>query len=232
MDFHYAMSLSEQMYGVQMKEDNWEEIALVAWALIGNKRVRIYRYRTSTQSVGNGEYVVTLPCNVDQIEAVTSDYEDFQKTHNIDPRSKRGSFITEQYIESQKRNKSVLYAKGSFLNYQRVGNQLIFNEPHRIVNILYKGEILDDNGLPDITDKEALAIATYTAYVFKYKEGLLTNNQNIINIANTLKQSWLTQCDQARTDYHYSQNDWNEILDAKVTWNRKIYNNSYKMFNG
>jgi hypothetical protein len=30
--------------------------------------------------------------------------------------------------------------------------------------VLYKGEVLDDNGLPDINDKEANAIAVYIAY--------------------------------------------------------------------
>jgi hypothetical protein len=47
------------------------------------------------------------------------------------------------------------------------------------VNILYKGILVDDEGLPEITDKEATAIATYIAYVIKFKEGLQTNNPNI-----------------------------------------------------
>jgi hypothetical protein len=38
-----------------------------------------------------------------------------------------------------------------------------------------------------ITDKEALAIATYIAYIKKYKEGLITNNGNIINLAQSLE---------------------------------------------
>jgi len=54
---------------------------------------------------------------------------------------------------------------------------------------------MDDDGLPQLTDKEATAIAKYIAYVKKYKEGLVTNNMNIINLANTLKQQWLQQCD-------------------------------------
>ena len=55
------------------------------------------------------------------------------------------------------------------------------------MNILYRGVILDDDGLPELNDKEALAIATYCAWVTKYKEGLLTNNANIVQMANTLK---------------------------------------------
>jgi len=39
---------------------------------------------------------------------------------------------------------------------------------------------MDDDGLPELTDKEATAIATYIAYITKFKEGLITNNPNII----------------------------------------------------
>jgi len=57
---------------------------------------------------------------------------------------------------------------------------LYFDKPYGKVNILYRGLILDDNGLPEITDKEALALATYCAYVIKFKEGIKTNNANIM----------------------------------------------------
>ena len=30
-DFHYGMSLMNSLYGINMSEDEWEEIALVGW---------------------------------------------------------------------------------------------------------------------------------------------------------------------------------------------------------
>jgi hypothetical protein len=41
---------------------------------------------------------------------------------------------------------------------------------------LYHGIELDEEGLPSINDKEAIAIAEYIAYVYKYKEAIRTNN--------------------------------------------------------
>jgi hypothetical protein len=73
-----------------------------------------------------------------------------------------------------------MYASGKFIKYERVGDTLYFSGPYGSVNILYKGIILDDDGLPELTDKEALAIATYCAYITKFKEGIMTNNQNIV----------------------------------------------------
>ena len=73
-----------------------------------------------------------------------------------------------------------------------------------------------------------MAIATYCAYVTKFKEGLRTNNANIINMAQVLKNEWNKFCDAARVPEELDQNDMNQILDAKSSWDRKRYNKSIK----
>lgn len=225
-NFHYALSLAETLYGVSMQDDQFEEIALVGWGLIGNKRSKLYRYTTCLNFC---ERELELPCNCDILEAVTTDWEDFQHVDNMSEYDKKGSFDTEQYIEHNKAFKRPDYASGKFVIYERVGNTLYFNQPYNKINILYRGLVLDDDGLPEITDKEAEALATYVAYVSKYKEGLVTNNANILQLAQMLKQDWLTKCDQARTDFQWTQNDYDEILDAKTNWDRKLQSRSYKL---
>lgn len=227
-DFHYAMSLLNTMYGIQLQEDEFEEIGIVAWELIGNKRTRTYRYSVCMDSCSDN--TIELPCNCDILEAVTTNWEDWKNVSNDSPEGNAYSGMTEQYIEHRKGFHDPLYQSGKFLKYERVGDTLHFDRPYGKVNILYRGIILDDNGLPEITDREALAIATYCAYITKYKEGLLTNNTNIVNVANTLKQSWFVQCDRARTDQYLSQNEWNDILDAKTNWDRKVFRKSYKVY--
>lgn len=227
-NFHYGLSLMNSLYGINMPEDEWEEIALIAWNLIGNKRVQLYKYSVCVDSCNNDG--IQLPCNVDVIEAVTTNWEDWNYSTNDTPNGDINSAFVESYIEHRKTFKDPLYASGHFVIYERVGNKLYFDKPYGKVTILYKGEILDDDGLPQITDKEATAIATYCAYINKFKEGLMTNNPNIIQFANVLKQQWNIQVDQARTDYYMSQNEWDKILDAKTSWNRKQYNKSYKIY--
>ena len=221
------MNLTETLYGITLKEDDWEEIAVIGWQYIGNKRMRIYRYSTCVENCKEG---VELPCNVDQIEAVTTDFEDWDYSTNDTPNGNIYSAFVESYIEHRKAFRDPLYARGKFINYERVGDRIYFDRPYGKVNILYRGVILDDDGLPEITDKEAMALATYCAYVTKYKEGLRTNNGNIINMAETLRQKWLTQVDQARNDYYMSQNEWNQVLEAKTSWNRKSHSRSFKFY--
>lgn len=225
--FYYALSLLNTMFGLTMPEDSFEEVAIIGWNFIGNKRLKIYRYETS---VDNCEYGIELPCNVDQIEAVTTDWEDWDYSTNDTPNGNLYSSFVESYIEHRKNFKDPLYAGGKFIKYERVGNMLYFGKPYGHVNILYRGIVADEEGLPEITDKEALAIATYCAYVLKFKEGIRTNNANMIKFAQELNRQWLTRADQARNDYYLSQNEWDQILDAKTSWNRKSYGKSLKLY--
>ena len=50
----------------------------------------------------------------------------------------------------------------------------------------------------------------------------------MIQEAQLLEQRWLKLCDAARVPSYMNQNDINRILDAKVSFNRKIFNKSYK----
>lgn len=227
-NFHYGLSLLDTIFGINLPEETYEEIALTGWSLIGNKRVKLYRYSVCLQPCQDS---VELPCNCDILEAVTVDWEDFQHVDNDSPDERYGSFETEQYIERHKHFQEPLYPRGKFINYERVGNTLHITKNHNggKIHILYRGLVLDDDGLPEITDKEALALATYCAWITKFKQGLETNNTVIINLANNLKQQWQIRCDQARVDYEWTQNNYDEVLDAKTCWDRKIYSRSMKL---
>ena len=227
-NYHYGLSLLETMFGISIPEEDYEEISLVGWNLIGNKRCKLYR---TSICVDSCQQSIELPCNADILEAVTTDFEDFQHVDNNSPTERYGSFETEQYIENWKKFKQPLYIPGKYIPYERVGNTLYFDKDNvgNRINILYRGIVLDDSGLPEITDKEALALATYCAYVVKFKEGLMTNNANAVQLAAVLQQQWNTRCDQARIDYQWSQNNYDEVLDVKTNWDRKIHGKSLKL---
>ena len=138
---------------------------------IGKKNTRLYR---GTLDVNNGE--IELPCNCDIIEAVTYCGEDFNYTSNLKDNGDLRSAYIENYIESRKAFTDPFYISGKYVKYKRVGNKLYVDKGLSKVNILYQGIELDEEGLPVINDKEAIAIAEYIAYVYKYKEAIRTNN--------------------------------------------------------
>lgn len=225
MDIHYAQYLANELYGIDLPTDKFEELALIAYNFIGNKNCKLYRYFAA---VDPETLSIELPCNCVSLEAITGALEDWQHVTNKDWNGDNYSAYIEQYIENSKMFMDPLYTRGKFLNFERVGNTIYFDKPYGFVAILYKGEVLDDNGLPEINDKEANAIAAYIAYVTKYKESIITLNQSVMTIATALKQEWTIKCDQARTPEYINQNEMDQILDAKTNWNRKVFRKSLK----
>lgn len=218
------------LYGIEMEDEDIEELGLIAWNLIGNKNTRLYRFSQNINPVDNS---ITLPCNAlsEQngcVELVTASYEDWERVTNYSEYGNIDSSYIENKIESEKIYQSPYYISGKILKYEQVGDKLYFTHNYGKVNVLYKGFLADEDGLPQITDKEARAIATFIAYTDKYKEGLLTNNSNTINLSINLQNQWLRQCDQARVKY-LNQNDMNNILDIKNSWDRSNYGKGSKI---
>ena len=224
-DFNYIYTVANSLYGLELEPEQFEELGLTAWNLIGNKTVRLYNY---SADISCDDLSVQLPCNCDIIEAVTYNHEDWNYSTNKTVNGDYNSQFTEQYIEARKLYQAPLYVSGKYAKYERVGDTLYFDKDYGKVNILYKGIILDEDGLPQVNEKEALAIATYIAFATKQKQGWVTNNQNIIQLAQYLYQHWLKYCDSARVPLSIDQNTMNQVLDAKSSWNRKVYNKAYK----
>ena len=213
------------MYDLDIEDpETLIEIALVAYNKIGNKNTRLYRY--VVDKCDNNE--IELPCNCDIIESVNYNYEDWNRTTSDTPFGDYGSQFTENYVENLKQYKIPLYQSGRYVKYTRNGDKLIVEDYHGPIQILYKGQMLDDEGLPLINDKEKDAIACYVAYITKFKEAMRTHNQVIHQEAQMLLQQWLQLCDAARVTEYLTQNEANEILDAKTNWNRKTYGKSFK----
>lgn len=222
-NFHYVAVLLDQLYGLEMNNEDLEELGLLAWEDIGNKNTKLYRYQTCVDSDNS----ITLPCNAVSVEAVTTSYEDWNRVTNYSEQGDYRSAFIENSIEFEKLYSSPYYIPGKLVPYEQVGGTLYFNKNYGTLNILYKGIFADEEGLPMLTNKEAKAIATNLAYIQKYKEGLKTNNPNTINLASNLEHKWSKQCEQARVT-KLSQNDMNEILNIRDNWNRHTYGFSYK----
>ena len=224
-NFKYALSLAQLLYDVEINnEDDAIEIGLIAYNKIGNKNTHLRKEQLFVNPEGYAE----LPCNCDIIEAVTYDFEDWNYTSNIKDNGDLDTFYIEHAIESEKMFTDPFYISGKFVKYKRVGNKLHVKPGIKKINILYHELIVDEEGLPEINDKEANAIAEYIAYTYKYKEAIKTNNQTIMKMAIDLKQSWLFHCDQARVAEYISQEEMDKILNTQTSWGRKVHGKSYK----
>lgn len=223
MDFNYAISQAQLLYDVDGDQEDLQEIGLIAYNKIGNKHTYLKRIQLKVNCEDGS---VELPCDVEAIEAVTYCGEDFNYTSNIKYDGDPYTAEVENYIESRKLGTNPFYISGRLAKYRRVGNTLFVDKGVPFINLLYHS--LASDGLPDINDAEADAIAVYIAYTLKQKEALRTHNQVIMQEAQVLRKHWLIRLDAARVPEHVSQNEMNDTLNAKYSWDRKVFNKSYK----
>ena len=177
-----AYGLANDLYGITLSESTFENLALNAWELIGNKHTRLYRYIGSTE-----DKALELPCNVDFIESVHLSINDAQITSSDSSYINTSNVATEKYIDSYKAFDEIYYQKGKFAKYKEIDGILYFNKNYSKVMVIYHGIEVDDEGLPKINDKEMRAIAAYVAYATLYKEGLTKKDGGIIQLANAIQ---------------------------------------------
>ena len=228
-NFLEAMYQANLLYDVSFTDTSeFEEIGLIAWQTIGNKRTRLYKFRGHPDRNG----IINLPCNCDcdLIEAVVAPHEDWNYTSNKSNYGDLRSEWIEQWIEHFKFERNPLYASGHYVHFSKLGNhQIQIQEPCHFVLVIYKGVELDDDDLPVLNDKEIKAIATYAAYVKTFKQAMQTMNGNLMQVADRLEKKWYSQLDNARTpDKQLTQNDFDNIANAKTRWAGKVYGKSYK----
>lgn len=218
-----AYGLANDLYGITISETTFENLALNAWELIGNKHTRLYRYIGSTE-----DKTLELPCNAELIESVHLPINDAQITSSDSSYINIDNIITERYIDSYKGFDDIYYQKGKFAKYKEVNGTLYFNQNHPKVMVIYHGIEVDEDGLPLINEKEMRAIAAYVAYATLYKEGLTKRDGGLIQLASTVQADWLKFCNAARVPVYLNQNELDAILDVKFRWPQKKYGNSFK----
>lgn len=228
--FQTVYSNLHELYGIDMNIDTMETAALIAWNYIGNKDCKIYRAVLPVHPNGEGTWEAELPCNCFVVESVTSNWEDFKKTSNKFNSVGSLSSAVEESIEYEKLPTSDLYQSGKLVSYRQIGDKLYFQSPFDSVNVIYKGLYLDDEGLPYLSLKEVQAIMSYCAYTYFYKKAVQNTDANSLQLASNEQNMWLKRCTQARVPDYLNQNEINDILDAKTTWNRKSYGYSYKPY--
>jgi hypothetical protein len=78
-NFHYVAVLLDMLYGLELEDEELEELGLIAWELIGNKNTRLYKYTTCIDPSDNS---IKLPCNATSVESVTALTEDWNRVTN------------------------------------------------------------------------------------------------------------------------------------------------------
>ena len=131
----------------------------------------------------------------------------------------------EGYAESRKFNTGSLYMGGKFVKYRQELNRIFISDKFDVLNILYKGFIADEEGLPYLNEKEVDAIATFIAYSDMFKKALMTRDSASLQLSQLLEQQTKSQLGDP---IYINQNEMDEILNVSTSWDRKRFGKSFK----
>jgi hypothetical protein len=125
-----------------------------------------------------------------------------------------------------------LHPVGQYVTYEIMGRNeyLKFGEMWEgsKLSIIYRGQVLDEDGLPALTAKEVEAIAYYVAYLDVQKR-IFMKEPGMKDMFELVKMQYPRALQAAKIPEHLSQNFWDQLLSANTRFDRKQFGSSYKL---
>jgi len=237
-NFLNAKFLMKDLFGITMTDEDFIEKAYRAFRKIGNIAQATHIIRPKVTGCR-----IELPCNVEFIESVSSgkyllpELDDFSLIYedNYGPATSKFYYpdlLTTTQFNKSNLTKTPLHFDGQLIPYTLIGkNKAIEISEHwlgTIINITYRGQILDEEGLPALTPKEVEAIAHWVAYIDTQKRAFM-KEPGIGELLAYIKPLAELKMQAAAIPEYLSQNFWDEFLTAKTRMDRKMPGSSYKL---
>jgi len=232
--------LLKSMFNIILQEEDYIEYAYRTWRKIGNIALATHCIKEPVPD----NLEIELPCNVEFIEAVSTgdvylnNTDDmvyyFDGTQNIRPVVNQYYYpdiLADTHMNKVSLSRTDMHPIGQLVPYEILGcnKKILLKSPMKgqNVNIIYRGQILDDDGLPCLSPKETEAIAYYVAYIITQKNAFM-KDPGAMQMLPMIKQEAEVRMAAAKIPEYVNQNFWEQVLSAKVRMDRKVFYNSYK----
>jgi hypothetical protein len=241
-DFMYGKFLLKDYFGIVLHNDDYVEHAYNIWRDIGNIAVSVHAFKFEVPS----SCIVMLPCNAEFVESVTDGsswdegYSDYYTVYDSGWNANPNSFLADAIVRNNSRTqldaqKSQLHGDGGFIPYELRGTfgylQLHFEEKYAGCTgvCIYRGICVDEDGNPLLARKEAEAIAYKLAFI-KLQKRVWMQDQAALQIMTSMNVPSESgrKMAAAKIPEYVSQNQWNRVLSAMTSHNRKVFYSSYK----
>lgn len=225
-----GVPIVSRLYGEPVDIDDYLQTAMFIINRVGGIYTGLYEAKLTIDSEGYTD----LPCNVEIIEAVSTD-------RLYDGSIANSRIVTVQLLNSPGEvrqlfdmwynnvlEKSKYQFKGRLVQYSLDNGRLSINKDLAGIEVFlyYKGPQIHHDGFPCITEPLAYAIA----HRYAYERGQLKAMRKIdggVEQMQIAEKNYLQAVNQAKTPVHMSQNEINQVLDSMVRWGRKTFNKTY-----
>jgi len=224
-----ALAMIEDLFGLDIPKTRFEEYAEYAFKEIGTNIALIKTEGTILE----GGYI-KLPCDARIIKAVSMDLITFSKWNAINIGQDNLKSIDGFYYY-QDASRSTALPQGNYVTYNFIDSDTIQIDPSLYngdslvgdyAYVLMYADYMDEEGWPMVTHKQALAIAWYCAFLHSQRE-LFRGIEMKVPFEYVQKEAF-RKLAAAKVPEYISDNEMDQILNAKFSFNRKRYNTDYK----
>lgn len=227
--FFHAKAMMDNLYDLAIQEDDFIEKAFMVWQDIGNKFSNAH---VIIGTVGP-DNKLELPNNVDYIQAVTwpRNFQNYNFSNVLV--FLNGSLLyNKSNIEwdSYKYDSSLMSRYGDYITFRLEDGYITFDSADfagKDVAVLYHGLIVDNECNPKLYYTDVKAIAYNVAYMIM-RGRVMQGDKNLAAMLQLIKQEADYSLTEARMPQIITDNEWDQILNIKTSFNRKYYNRAYK----
>jgi len=237
-NFLNAKFLLKDLTGITMTDEDFIEKAYRGYRKIGNIATATYKYKGKVEN-----QKIKLPCNIEFMESLSTGDIILDSINDIIFVSENPNGpITNQYyypdilafdnINKINLSRTNLHPTGTFVPYEIIGKNeyLLVNEKleGEELLVIYRGQVLDEDGLPSLTAKEVEALAYYVAYL-EVQKRIFMKEPGMADMFAIVKPEYIRTMAAAKIPEYVSQNFWDQLLSANTRMDRKTFGNSYRL---
>lgn len=237
-NFLNAKFLLKDLFDITMTDEDFIEKAYRGFRKIGNIATATHTFNGTVENCK-----IKLPCNVEFIESVTTGsiavnlIDDIIIVSELETGPITSQFYYPDMISANNMNinnlsRTQLHPTGQFIPYEICGKNESLKFEHKFEGesllVIYRGQMLDEDGLPLLTAKEVEALAYYVAYL-EVQKRIFMRETGMVDLFQIIKPEYIRTMAAAKTPEYVSQNFWDQLLTANTRFDRKSFGTSYKL---
>jgi hypothetical protein len=237
-NFLNAKFLLKDLFDITMTDEDFIEKAYRGYRKIGNIATANHKHKGLVEN-----QMIKLPCNVEFIESLSTGDLVLDSINDIIIVTENPNGpITNQYyypdllgydnINKINLSRTNLHPTGQFIPYEICGKNEFLKVSEKFEGetllVIYRGQVLDEDGLPALTAKEVEALAYYVAYLDVQKR-IFMKEPGMADLFQIIKPEYIRTMTAAKIPEYVSQNFWDQLLSAHTRMDRKTFGNSYRL---